>query len=115
MAHRGDYNNIGPRLSLVWDVRSDAKSVVRAGYGLYHNPVWTLQVRPEVNNYKQASITIRNPSYPDPYGGKDPLTYAFGATASRFARGATPCATPAGKRRSRIGSCTTVAARPRAS
>jgi hypothetical protein len=75
-AKRGDWNNIGPRVALAWDVRSDGKSVVRLGYGLYFNPIFTVNVQGEQTNYRQAAITISNPTYPDPYGGKDPLTYA---------------------------------------
>jgi hypothetical protein len=32
-----DFNNFGPRLSAIWDTAGDGKTVVRAGYGLYHD------------------------------------------------------------------------------
>ena len=35
---RGDKNNFGPRVGLAWDV-NDGRSVVRAGYGIYYNPM----------------------------------------------------------------------------
>lgn len=73
---RGDKNNIGPRVGFAWDIRNNADSVVRAGYGIYYNPIFTTTVRGEQTNFRQAAITIRNPSYPDPYGGLDPLTFA---------------------------------------
>ncbi len=73
---RGDWNNFGPRAALAWDVRSDGKSVVRLGYGLYFNPIFTVNVQGEQTNYRQGAISISNPSYPDPYGGKDPQTFA---------------------------------------
>ncbi len=74
--HRGDKDNIGPRLGLAWDVRNNGKSVVRAGYGIYYNPIFTSTMRGEQTNFRQASISISNPAYPDPYGGRDPLTFA---------------------------------------
>ena len=36
---RGDSDNIGPRVGAAWDVRNDGRSVVRAGYGVYFNPM----------------------------------------------------------------------------
>jgi hypothetical protein len=75
-ASRGDKNNFGPRLGLAWDVTNNGKSVVRAAYGLYYNPVFTSDWRNEQTNYRQTAISISNPSYPDPYGGKDPVTFA---------------------------------------
>lgn len=72
---RGDHNNLAPRLGVAWDVTKDAKSVVRAGYGLYYRYLWSLFAG-EKNNLLQNQIIIRNPSYPDPYQGKDPLTFA---------------------------------------
>ncbi len=73
---RGDRNNLAPRLGLAWDLKSDGKSVVRAGYGIYYNPIFTINISPEQTNFRQAAISISNPPYPDPYGGKDPLTFA---------------------------------------
>lgn len=75
-ASRGDTNNIQPRLGLAWDVANNGKSVVRGGYGLvYHAIVMTWTVA-EITTLKQTSITIRNPTYPDPYGGRSPAAFA---------------------------------------
>lgn len=68
---RGDKNNIGPRLGLAWDLNG-GRSVVRAGYGIYYNPMNLLVTTNERTNFRQASITIANPSYPDPYMGLSP-------------------------------------------
>ncbi|MFL6451304.1 MAG: hypothetical protein ACJ746_27040 [Bryobacteraceae bacterium] len=32
-----DWNNLAPRVSLAYDVRGDAKTVVRAGWGLFYD------------------------------------------------------------------------------
>ncbi|MBI2186976.1 MAG: TonB-dependent receptor [Acidobacteria bacterium] len=77
-SRRGDTNNVGPRLGLAWDL-NEGRSVVRAGYGIYYNPMNLLVTTVERTNFRQASITIANPAYPDPYRGQDPL--AFVSTA----------------------------------
>ncbi|MEP7305423.1 MAG: TonB-dependent receptor [Acidobacteriota bacterium] len=73
---RGDRNNVQPRLGLAWDLRQTGESVVRASYGIYNGTVRNSSFGTELANLLQSNITIRNPSYPDPYGGKDPLTFA---------------------------------------
>jgi Carboxypeptidase regulatory-like domain len=72
---RGDKNNIGPRIGLAWDL-NDNKSVIRAGYGIYYNPFNLIASSVEQANFRQANITITNPTYPDPYVGQDPLRFA---------------------------------------
>ena len=75
LSHRGDKNNVGPRVGLAWDVKNDGKTVVRAGYGLYYNPMNTGVELSEIQNFRQFTATIANPTYPDPYGGRDPLAF----------------------------------------
>ncbi|MBI3048070.1 MAG: TonB-dependent receptor [Acidobacteria bacterium] len=74
-ASRGDHNNFGPRLGFAWDVRSDGRSVVRGAYGRFYQYVMQGQVRPEHAALRQSSINIRNPGYPDPYGGLSPEAF----------------------------------------
>jgi hypothetical protein len=76
---RGDKNNFGPRVGLAWDVKNDGHTVVRTGYGLYFNPVLSQLELAEINNYRQLTATIQNPTYPDPYGGRDPVTFVSSA------------------------------------
>ena len=75
-ATRGDRNNVQPRIGVAWDLGSSGSSVLRASYGVYNAVVRNGSFGTELANLLQSNITIRNPSYPDPYGGKDPLTFA---------------------------------------
>lgn len=80
---RGDANNFGPRLGVVWDARGKGDSVVRAGFGIYYDNIRTLNnMIGEQRNFAQYTVAIVNPAYPDPYQGKDPLTFASTAPAN---------------------------------
>jgi hypothetical protein len=72
---RGDKKDWGPRAGLAWDTRNDGKTIVRADYGIYYNPTNLSIESGELANFKQLSVTIANPTYPDPYGGRDPKTF----------------------------------------
>ena len=74
-ASRGDNNNWGPRFGLAWDVRGDARSVVRLATGKYYGNVFAGTLRNEVNALRQSQVVIRNPSYPDPYNGLSPQAF----------------------------------------
>jgi hypothetical protein len=75
-AVRGDHNNFGPRAGVAWDLRNDGRSVVRGAYGVYYQYVMQGGLRPELTALRQTSIVIRNPPYPDPYGGRTPESFA---------------------------------------
>ena len=75
-ASRGDNNNFGPRLGIAWDVTNDGRTVVRAAYGLYFQYFMQTPLRAEQTALRQTSINIANPSYPDPYGGRTPESFA---------------------------------------
>jgi len=79
---RGDKNNFGPRVGFAWDVRNDTKTVVRGDYGIYYNPMNLQITSAELANYRQPTAIITNPTYPDPYGGRDPLTFVSTAPAN---------------------------------
>ena len=75
-ASRGDNNNWSPRLGMAWDVRDDGKNVVRAGYGRLFNTIMNGTPGAETTTLLQTSISINNPTYPDPYGGRTPASFA---------------------------------------
>jgi Carboxypeptidase regulatory-like domain len=73
---RGDHDNFGPRAGFAWDLRNDGRSVVRGAYGISYQYVMAAGQRPEMTALRQTSIVINNPSYPDPYGGRGPESFA---------------------------------------
>ena len=72
---RGDTNNFSPRVGVAWDVRDDGQSVVRMSAGRQYNVVMNGVPQGELGALRQHSITIRNPTYPDPYGGRTPESF----------------------------------------
>jgi hypothetical protein len=64
-----DYNNLQPRVGATWDVRGDAKLVMRGGYGYYvtRNRPWFQLF--SMNSFLGNSVTIQDPRllqfYPD--------------------------------------------------
>ena len=78
-SRRGDKNNLGPRLGVAWDLKGDGRSVARAGFGVYYNPMNIQVTAAEMQNYRQLTAVINNPTYPDPYAGRGAL--AFVSTA----------------------------------
>jgi hypothetical protein len=82
VSQRGDTNNFGPRAGFAWDLRGDGETVVRGGYGMYYGHVRILGNLNEFRNYQRFNITISNPTYPNPYGGRDPLTFVSTAPAN---------------------------------
>jgi TonB dependent receptor-like, beta-barrel len=62
-----DHNNIQPRVGFVWSPFSDARTVIRGGWGLYVDRSF-LNVQLDVAAAQNSdTIVIQNPGYPDPF------------------------------------------------
>ena len=83
-ASRSDNDNFGPRLGVAWDVQGDGRTVVRGATGKHYGTMFVGALRGEVVALSQTSISIRNPSYPDPYRGLPPESFASGAPPNVF-------------------------------
>ena len=71
-----DWNNIGPSVGFSYKVPQFGKTtVIRGGYGLVFNNITNATQGTEITALKQNSIVINNPTYPDPYGGRDPASF----------------------------------------
>jgi hypothetical protein len=60
--------------SVAWDP-NQGRSLVRAAYGRFYQYISGGSLRNEADTLKQNSISITNPSYPDPYGGLSPQAF----------------------------------------
>ena len=72
---RHDNNNIGPRIGFAWDVTNDSKTLLRGAYGRFYQYLPQGGLRNELGTLLQSTISITNPSYPDPYGGRSPESF----------------------------------------
>ena len=72
---RHDNNNIGPRVGMAWDVRNDTRTLVRAAYGRFYQYLPQGGLRNELGTLLQSTVSITNPTYPDPYGGRTPQSF----------------------------------------
>ena len=69
-SNRGDRNNFGPRAGVAWDPANNGVMNVHAAYGLFYDNMRTLQNFNELTWPQGKPITILNPSFPDPFGGR---------------------------------------------
>ena len=65
----GDYNNFGPRIGFAWDPTGSGKTSIRGGFGITNVILQDNALQGEVYTLRQASISIKNPTWPNPYPG----------------------------------------------
>ena len=78
-SRRGEADNFAPRIGVAWDP-NEGRSLVRVAYGRFYQYISGGSLRNEADTLKQNSVTINNPSYPDPYGGLSPDSFVSAST-----------------------------------
>ena len=78
---RTDKNNIAPRVGMVWDLRGDRKTVLRAGYGIFYAPtsyVLPATVNPlgEINGFRQIAQVLTTIQLAGPANANEHLRHA---------------------------------------
>jgi carboxypeptidase family protein len=81
---RGDYNNFGPRIGIAWDPRSDGRTNIHAGYGLFYDNMRTLQNFNELTWPQGQPVVINSPSWPDPFNGQSRAAFVSTAPPNIF-------------------------------
>ena len=74
-ASRGGKPRWQPRVGLAWDLLGNGKTVARAGFGTAYQVFFNGNQGNELVALLQNNINITNPSYPDPFGGRDPISF----------------------------------------
>jgi hypothetical protein len=64
----GDYDNFAPRIGFAWDPSGGGKTSIRGGFGITNVILQDNALQGEVYTLRQSSISIKNPTWPDPYG-----------------------------------------------
>jgi carboxypeptidase family protein len=72
---RGGHPLWQPRLGFAWDVLGNGRTVARGGFGTAYQVFFNGNQGNELVALLQNNINITNPSYPDPFGGRDPITF----------------------------------------
>jgi hypothetical protein len=74
-ASRGGHPLWQPRLGFAWDVLGNGRTVARGGFGVAYQVFFNGNQGNELVALLQNNVSITNPSYPDPFGGRDPITF----------------------------------------
>lgn len=70
-SHLGDRWNLAPRAGFTWSPFASGRTTVRGGGGIFYDwlDAQTYEQTLRVDGARQQDLVIRNPGYPDPFGG----------------------------------------------
>jgi hypothetical protein len=92
-----DTKDFSPRVGVAWDVRGNAKHVVRAGYGLYYGQPFiniTLFMLQQTTQYLYTTVSLSNNVVPgSTTGGTSDIVPTTGLPLSQFRYGIDPLPT----------------------
>jgi Carboxypeptidase regulatory-like domain/TonB dependent receptor len=87
MAYPNDFNNVGPRVGFAWDPHNTGRMVVRGGYGVFFDQIWTNDTGNVVQNYpsvftRQLANDARVTNIPNTFFPNAPPASLLSATGS---------------------------------
>ena len=108
MAYPNDKNNVGPRVGFAWDPRDNGRMVVRGGYGVFFDQIWTNDTGNVVQNYpnvftRQLANDVRVTNIPNSFFPNTPPASLLGATGSTAVQVPNPGAESPSTQQSSIG------------
>ena len=108
MAYPNDFNNVGPRVGFAWDPRDNGRMVVRGGYGVFFDQIWTNDTGNVVQNYpnvftRQLANDVRVTAVPNTFFPNAPPASLLSATGSTSVQVPNPGAESPSTQQSSIG------------
>jgi len=108
IAYPNDFNNVGPRVGFAWDPQNNGRMVVRGGYGVFFDQIWTNDTGNVVQNYpnvftSQVANDTRVTNIPNTFFPHAPPASLLSATGSTAVQVPNPAAESPSTQQSSIG------------